>query len=456
MAPAMLQPVVSSTTGLPAISGKYPVVSATKSSPSARSRRRHLRHESLSPGHMLFPIPPEPSPGQQYGTLRDFLSFSQKVIGKFRAKPASRLRAVPYLDRIKRAFSSSSKKINIAIAGATGAVGQELLELLEERNFPVDNLKLLASSRSAGKKMTFAGKELTIEELKEDSFGDVDIAFFSAGGSQSRKYGPIAGQAGCLVIDNSSAFRMAEDCPLVVPEVNPDAIPDASKSMIIANPNCSTIIMNTVVWPLHQMANCTRVIVSTYQAASGAGAQAMAELEQQAKDWVAGDPITQDIFGRQYVWNLFSHNSPIDMETGYNQEEMKMVKETKKIFSNPDIAVTATCIRVPVLRAHCEAINLTFEKKMTEDLAKEILSKAPGVTVVDNREENVFPEPLDASGKDDILVGRVRHDLSQPEGIGMELFVAGDQIRKGAALNAVQIAEVVLDDYPQLLKKANL
>lgn len=348
--------------------------------------------------------------------------------------------------------TGADKPVSIAIAGATGAVGQELLELLAERNFPLKNLKLLASARSAGKTMKFDGKDLTVEELTENSFDDVDIAFFSAGGSQSKKYGPIAGKAGCLVIDNSSAFRMAKDCPLVVPEVNADHIPQAEDSMIIANPNCSTIIMNTVVWPLHQKAECKRVVVSTYQAASGAGAQAMAELEQQAKDWVQGDNITQDIFGRQYIWNLFSHNSPIE-DTGYNQEEMKMVLETKKIFSEPDIAVTATCVRVPVLRAHCEAINLTLDKSMTEEEAKTILSKSPGVALVDDRDSNTFPEPLDASGKDDILVGRIRSDLSQPDGFGLELFVAGDQIRKGAALNAVQIAEEVIANYPKLLKK---
>eukprot|EP00468_Gymnochlora_sp_CCMP2014_P012167 CAMPEP_0167747294 /NCGR_PEP_ID=MMETSP0110_2-20121227/4203_1 /TAXON_ID=629695 /ORGANISM="Gymnochlora sp., Strain CCMP2014" /LENGTH=371 /DNA_ID=CAMNT_0007632183 /DNA_START=21 /DNA_END=1136 /DNA_ORIENTATION=- len=352
-----------------------------------------------------------------------------------------------------RSMSTSRPSINIAIAGATGAVGQELLELLEERNFPVKSLKLLASARSAGKKIPFIGKELTVEELTEDSFDDVDIAFFSAGGSQSRKFGPVAGKKSCLVIDNSSAFRMDPACPLVVPEVNADAIPDAKESMIIANPNCSTIIMNTVVWPIHQKAKCKRVVVSTYQAASGAGAQAMAELEQQAKDWVKGDAITQDIFGRQYIWNLFSHNSDIDPETGYNEEELKMVKETKKIFSEPDIAVTATCIRVPVLRAHCEAINLELESSVSEEEVKEILAKAPGVELADNRADNAFPEPLDASGKDDILVGRIRSDVSQPKGQGIEMFVAGDQIRKGAALNAVQIAEEVLDNYRELLKK---
>ncbi|MEX2673135.1 MAG: aspartate-semialdehyde dehydrogenase, partial [Phycisphaeraceae bacterium] len=282
--------------------------------------------------------------------------------------------------------------------------------------------------------------------LTEQSFDDVDIALFSAGGSISKKFGPIAAAKGCVVVDNSSAFRMDPTVPLVVPEVNPEAI--ANHKGIIANPNCSTIIMNVPIWPLHQAAGVKRVAVSTYQAASGAGAAAMAELEQQARDWACGDPITQDIFGRQYIWNLFSHNSPIDVDNGYNEEEMKMVNETHKIFGTDAIGVTATCVRVPVLRAHCESINLTFEKPLTEQQAREILSKAPGVTVVDDRAGNVHPEPLQASGKDDVLVGRIRRDLSQPEGYGLEMFVAGDQIRKGAALNAVQIAELLVAQVP--------
>ncbi len=331
---------------------------------------------------------------------------------------------------------------NIAIAGVTGAVGQEFLHLFEQRDFPFAELKLLASARSAGKTIDFKGRTYTIEELTEDSFEGVDIALFSAGGSISKKYGPIAASKGCTVVDNSSAFRMDPDTPLVVPEVNPE---DVEKHKgIIANPNCSTIIMNVPVWPLHKAAGVKRIVVSTYQSASGAGAAAMSELEQQARDWAEQKPITQDIFQRQYIWNLFSHNSDIDAETGYNTEETKMIQETKKIFHNDAIRVAATCVRVPVLRAHSESINLTFEKPLSEREAREILAEAPGVTVVDDREKNLHPEPLHASGKDDVLVGRIRPDASQDAGHGLELFVAGDQLRKGAALNAVQIAELLL------------
>eukprot|EP00512_Aurantiochytrium_limacinum_P006973 CAMPEP_0171525720 /NCGR_PEP_ID=MMETSP0959-20130129/9919_1 /TAXON_ID=87120 /ORGANISM="Aurantiochytrium limacinum, Strain ATCCMYA-1381" /LENGTH=365 /DNA_ID=CAMNT_0012066913 /DNA_START=308 /DNA_END=1405 /DNA_ORIENTATION=+ len=346
-----------------------------------------------------------------------------------------------------RQFSTGgvSKKPVVAIAGSTGAVGQELLDLIKERNFPFADLKLLASARSAGKTQEFMGKTYTVEELKEDSFEGVDIAFFSAGGGRSKQFAPAAAKSGAVVIDNSSAYRMDPEVPLVVPEVNPEAAFNRPKG-IIANPNCSTIIMNMVVYPLYQKAGVERVVVSTYQAASGAGAAAMEELEQQARDWVDNKtPVTQDIFGRQYIFNLFSHNSAIDLATGYNEEETKMIKETKKIFSDPNIKVTATCIRVPVLRAHCESINLTLKNSLSEDEAREILSKAPGVTVQDDRKANKFPEPLSASFKDDCIVGRIRHDASQPEGKGLELFVAGDQIRKGAALNAIQIAELLME-----------
>lgn len=331
----------------------------------------------------------------------------------------------------------------VAIAGVTGAVGQEFLELIEERQFPFSELKMLASARSAGKTVELMGKTYTIEELTADSFDGVDIALFSAGGSISKEFGPIAASKGCVVVDNSSAFRMDPDTPLVVPEVNPGAIADHKG--IIANPNCSTIIMNVPVWPLHEAVGVERVVVSTYQAASGAGAAAMAELEQQAHDWSKGDAITQEIFGRQYIWNLFSHNSDIDPETGYNEEELKMVNETKKIFGDEGIKVAATCIRVPVLRAHCESINVTLKKPLSLAEVNEILGAAPGVELVDDRGANKHPEPLLASGKDAVMVGRVRADLSQPEGYGYEMFVAGDQIRKGAALNAIQIAELLLN-----------
>jgi len=330
----------------------------------------------------------------------------------------------------------------LAVAGVTGAVGQEFLRILEQRRFPFSSLKLLASARSAGKTTTFQGKAWPIEELGEGSFDDVDLALFSAGGSVSRRFAPIAAERGCVVVDNSSAFRMDPQVPLVVPEVNPEDV-DRHQG-IIANPNCSTIIMNVPIWPLHRAAGVKRLVVSTYQAASGAGAAAMRDLEQQAHQWSRGEAIRSDVFGRQYIWNLFSHNSNIDPETGYNEEETKMIRETRKIFHDDGIQVSATCVRVPVLRAHCEAINLSFAEPLSEEQARKLLSEAPGVSLLDDRQHNLHPEPLLASGQDDVFVGRIRRDVSQPEGFGLDLFVAGDQIRKGAALNAVQIAERLL------------
>lgn len=348
---------------------------------------------------------------------------------------------------------SATDGLNVAIVGVTGAVGQEFLRVLDQRSFPLANLKLLASARSAGKTIEFKGKTYTVEELTADSFGDVDIALFSAGGSISKQFAKAAVDAGAVVVDNSSAFRMTEGVPLVVPEVNPGAINGIEvgvqgKAGIIANPNCSTIIMNVPVWPLHQVAGIKRVVVSTYQAASGAGAAAMAELENQATQWANGEEITAPIFGRQYIWNLFSHNSAINLDNGYNEEEIKMVKETRKIFNEPKIAITATCVRVPVLRAHCESINVSFERPLSENDAREILSSAPGVTVIDDRVNNKHPEPLSASHQDDVFVGRIRQDISQEPGYGLDLFVSGDQIRKGAALNAVQIAELLAHGVP--------
>lgn len=337
--------------------------------------------------------------------------------------------------------------ISVAIVGVTGAVGQEFLRVLDQRVFPIGSLRLLASARSAGKTIEFRGKMHTVEELTADSFKDIDLALFSAGGSISKQFAQAAVDAGAVVVDNSSAFRMTEGVPLVVPEVNPQAINGieiGSKPGVIANPNCSTIIMNVPVWPLHKAAGVKRVVVSTYQAASGAGAAAMMELENQARQWAAGEPITSPIFKRQYIWNLFSHNSKIDPANGYNEEELKMLKETRKIFGEPAIRVTATCVRVPVLRAHCESINLSFERPLTELEARDILHEAPGVSIVDDRETNRHPEPLDASHKDDVFVGRIRQDLSQDDNRGLDLFVSGDQIRKGAALNAVQIAELLV------------
>jgi aspartate-semialdehyde dehydrogenase len=330
---------------------------------------------------------------------------------------------------------------NLAIAGVTGAVGQEFLGILEERDFPFDSLKMLASSRSAGKKIEFKGKEYTVEELTKKSFSRVDIALFSAGASRSKEFGPAAVEAGTVVVDNSSAFRMDVDVPLVIPEINPQAIKD--NKGIIANPNCSTIIGIVPVWPLHKANPVKRMVVSTYQAASGAGHSAMVELEEQTREILDGKEPTCKAFPYQIAFNIFSHNAPL-APNGYNQEEMKMVHETRKIFDCAEIAITCTCIRLPVFRAHCESINLEFTEAITPDQVRDLLSTAPGISLLDNRENNRFPMPIDASGKDDIYVGRIRQDESIPENRGINIWVAGDQLRKGAALNAVQIAEKLL------------
>jgi aspartate-semialdehyde dehydrogenase len=330
---------------------------------------------------------------------------------------------------------------NLAIAGVTGAVGQEFLKILQECDFPFDSLKVLASSRSAGKKIEFKGKEYIVEELTNQSFANVDIALFSAGGARSKEFAPAAVDAGTVVVDNSSAFRMDPDVPLVIPEINPQKIKEHKG--IIANPNCSTIIGIVPVWPLHKVNPVKRMIVSTYQAASGAGMSAMLELENQSREILDGKEPTCRALPYQIAFNCFSHNSELG-PSGYSLEETKMVEETRKIFDCPDIAITATCIRIPVLRAHCESINLEFTDPITPEQVRDILSAAPGVTVLDDREHNRFPMPIDASGKDDIFVGRIRQDESLPDNRGINIWVAGDQLRKGAALNAVQIAEKLL------------
>jgi len=324
----------------------------------------------------------------------------------------------------------------------TGAVGQEFLSILEERNFPFTTLKMLASSRSKGKKITFKGKEYTVEELTQDSFEGVDIALFSAGGGRSKEFAPAAVKAGAVVVDNSSAYRMDPEVPLVVPEINPEAI--KTHKGIIANPNCSTIIGIVPVWPLHKANPVKRMIVSTYQAASGAGAAAMRELQTQSQEVLDGKEPTCEVLPYQIGFNCFCHDSALDAN-GYNEEEMKLVRETRKIFNCPEIAITGTCVRIPVLRAHCESINLEFTNPITPDEVRELLGTAPGVTVMDDRENNRFPMPIDASGNDDVYVGRIRQDESMPDGRAINLWVAGDQLRKGAALNAVQIAEKLLE-----------
>jgi aspartate-semialdehyde dehydrogenase len=329
------------------------------------------------------------------------------------------------------------KKLKVAVLGVTGAVGQEFLELLEERKFPIETLKPLASGRSAGKQIKFMGKAYKVEEAKPDSFKGLDLVLSSAGGAVSRELAPYIVKSGALMVDNTSAFRMDPEIPLVVPEINPEDI--ARHKGIIANPNCSTIIMLVPLFPIHKVARIKRIIAATYQAASGAGAKAMEELKVQAKDFLSGKKVTPKVLPHQIAFNVFSHNSKIGPD-GYCEEETKMVKETKKIFHDAEIQVTATCVRVPVLRAHSEALFIETEKKISVEEVRSLLSKAPGIKVVDDREKNYFPMPLEATGQDDILVGRLREDPTATNGLAM--FVSGDQIRKGAALNAIQIAEL--------------
>ena len=328
---------------------------------------------------------------------------------------------------------------NVAILGATGAVGTELLQLLEARNFPIKSLTLLASPRSAGSQIGFKGRSLTVEAVDEASFKDIDIVLASAGGTTSKRWAQAAVDMGALVIDNSSAFRMDASVPLVVPEVNPEAA--QSHRGIIANPNCTTILMAVALWPLHQIQPIRRVVVATYQSASGAGARAMEEVKQQAQAILAGEQPPTESFPYPLAFNLFPHNTPLN-EQGYCEEEMKMVNETRKIFSEPALNVSATCIRVPVLRAHSESVNLEFEQPFAVEKARQAIQQAPGVKLVEDWQANYFPMPMDASGQDDVLVGRIRQDISHP--CGLELWLCGDQIRKGAALNAVQIAELIV------------
>ena len=332
-----------------------------------------------------------------------------------------------------------SRKYNVAILGATGAVGTELLALLEERNFPLGKLKVLASERSAGKSIKFAGEDIIIEAVNESSFDGVDIVLASAGGSISKQWLPIATKAGAVSIDNSSAFRMHPDVPLIVPEVNPEAA--ANHKGIIANPNCTTILMAVAIYPLHQVQPIQRIVAATYQSASGAGARAMEEVKVQSQAILNGEPAIPEILPYPLAFNLFPHNSPMT-DNSYCEEEMKMVNETRKIFGDSDIRISATCVRVPVLRAHSEAINLEFLHPFPPAKAREILAEAAGVKLVEDFSKNYFPMPIDASGKDDVLVGRIRQDISHPN--GLELWLCGDQIRKGAALNAVQIAELLI------------
>ncbi|MCX7699031.1 MAG: aspartate-semialdehyde dehydrogenase [Candidatus Goldbacteria bacterium] len=331
-----------------------------------------------------------------------------------------------------------AKEYNIAIMGATGAVGEIMRDILEERNFPVKDIKFLASERSKGKKMKFKGREFPVEVLTPESFKGIDIVLASAGASISKEYAKYILNAKALLIDNSSAFRMEQDVPLVVPEINPEDC--RWNKGIIANPNCTTIIMLVPLKPIHDVAKIKRIICSSYQAASGAGAKAMAELEQQARDWAAGREIKVEKFPYQLLFNLIPHID-VFMDGGYTKEEIKVIKETQKIMHSSEMKVTATTVRVPVLRAHSESVNIETEKKLTADEVRKILSNAPGVTVEDDPQNKKYPMPLFVSGKDNVYVGRIREDSSCEKGIN--LWIVGDQLRKGAALNAVQIAEIV-------------
>lgn len=331
--------------------------------------------------------------------------------------------------------------MNVAIVGATGAVGGEFIRLFEERNFPVNTLKLLASKRSVGKILSFKGTNHVVEEAVPSAFEGVDVAFFSAGASRSRELAPAAIVAGALVVDNSSAFRMQESTPLVVPEVNPGAMGKTDR--LISVPNCTAILLCTAINPILQMASANRLIVSTYQSASGAGAAIMALLEEETRALIAGEALPESPLKQRYAFNLFSHNTPIG-DDGYNEEESKVIEETRKILGRPDLRINVTCVRVPVLRAHTETVTIEFDGQAPSvDSVREVLSKAPGVRLVDDRASNHFPTPLEASGQGDVLVGRIRQDLSNPNAIS--LMLSGDQLLKGAALNAVQIAEAYLN-----------
>ncbi len=333
-----------------------------------------------------------------------------------------------------------SSAYNVAIAGATGAVGADMMLTLERRRFPVKSLRLLASERSVGRTLVFKGEKIKVEKLDHGSFKGIDIALFSAGASRSKEFAKSAVDAGAVVIDNSSAFRMDEGVPLVVPEVNPE---DVKKHKgIIANPNCSTIIMVVAVYPLHKAKKLVRLVASTYQAASGAGAKAMEELKMQTSAILAGKGISVEALPQRIAFNLFPHID-VFLENGYTKEELKMLHEGRKIMHHPTLKVTCTCVRVPVLRAHSESLNLEFENEITPEEARKILSKAPGVELCDEPASKKYPMPIDAAEKYDVLVGRIRQDISRDDRRGLEIFVSGDQLLKGAALNAVQIAEVI-------------
>jgi aspartate-semialdehyde dehydrogenase len=328
---------------------------------------------------------------------------------------------------------------HVAVVGATGAVGIEMIKTLEKRSFPLGKLTLLASARSAGKKLTFRGTEVKVQELTKDSFAGIDIALFSAGGSISREFAPIAARAGCVVIDNSSAFRMDDKVPLVIPEIN--AADVKLHQGIIANPNCTTAVTLMALYPLHQAFGCKRIFASSYQAVSGTGAKAILELERQVQQVVHGKPVTKEVYPHQIAFNVLPHVDSF-LPSGYTKEEMKMENEGRKIMHHPTFRASVTCVRVPVYRAHSVAVNAEFDQPVTVEAALQVLRKAPGLQVVDDPAASQYPLPLYQAEQDDCAVGRLRKDCALDNGLAF--WVSGDQLLKGAALNAVQIGEELL------------
>ena len=335
-----------------------------------------------------------------------------------------------------------SRSFHVAVVGATGAVGIEMLKTLENRNFPVGKLTPLASARSAGKKLKFHGEDVTVQELTENSFSGIDIALFSAGGSVSKQFAPIAAKAGCVVVDNSSAFRMDPNVPLVVPEINAEDI-KAHKG-IIANPNCTTAITLMALYPMHQMFGVKRIFASSYQAVSGTGVKALVELQNQVEQIVTGKPVKIEVYPHQIAFNVLPH---IDawLDNGYTKEEMKMENEGRKIMHLPSFKASVTCVRVPVYRAHSIAVSAEFEKTVSVEGAREAILKAPGIDLMDDPQNNIYPLPLAVTGKYNCQVGRIRKDCAFDNGLCF--WVAGDQLLKGAALNAVQIAEELAKNW---------
>jgi aspartate-semialdehyde dehydrogenase len=336
------------------------------------------------------------------------------------------------------------KSYAVAVAGATGAVGLEMIKTLEQRKFPVGSIKLLASERSEGKELPFNGNPVKVEKLSQDSFRGIQVALFSAGASRSVEFAPAAASSGAVVVDNSSAFRMDPEVPLVVPEVNPHAVAQYRKRGIIANPNCSTIQMVVALKPIHDVARIKRIVVSTYQAVSGTGLKAIDELLTQTRAILNSQSVQKKVYPHQIAFNCLPHID-VFLENGYTKEEMKMLNETRKIMEDPAIRVTATTVRVPVLHSHSEAVNIETEKKLTPQQVREILARAPGVRVVDNPALQEYPLAIHAAGRDETFVGRIREDESIPNGIN--LWIVSDNVRKGAALNAVQIAEILVEKY---------